>query len=565
MLPGHPLSPLDAEIERSGVSLVDAYFAQSDVAKKVSAAFTTFMGDVEANRVLKKAMHISFEQSMRGAGIELDPPDNHGFGQVSPLVDRHPMTAALLRGASLTTKDVSASVESSTSTQKLWGALLSWTLVLPVAALFTTLRYGRFSVTPRRAVIASPNFWETDFWETLRDIIIARGEWQEDTLLFVNERPEEMPAWAERIELNDCHVPVLYWISHVVGPSVVLSMKAIWTAMQSKNDARDLECVIRGLNLAASSFHGHRISLNVKARYYLDIADYSTQHGLKASFFRRVGMQLFRWPFAQIEAPGTPLSYLDYDIFANAGPYQAETYRDTWRSGMKTLSVGQLRNDQRIAEGVRLQADIATKIQDQINVGKKLVVIFAGNDDAGFLQAGIDMYKTVIPMVADVDPWFVVIKPKKRETPKGAFQQALSNPEVGRAAAANNVMVLPHDGTYLEVCTSGWLIEKMTFGITMPGSVHLEALARDKPAIAYFPISQETPLRQWLKSESLLHDSLDGLRSEVAKQLDSKTTTAYDFEPVKRWCDPFADRQALDRLVDLLMSHESETSAGLNK
>jgi hypothetical protein len=356
-------------------------------------------------------------------------------------------------------------------------------------------------------------------------------------------------------------VPVGAWLSRVVGPGLRLTATVLAHAVRGRRDPRAVEAAVRALNLATASLRAQRIAFNVRARWYLDVMDYSALHNLKAAIFRPFGMGLACWPYHQLETPGSGLSYLGYDLFLSGGPYQHREYGATWNPGMQAVSVGQLRNDRRLAYGPRLNRQYAERVDQRLRAGERMAVLFAGNDDPGFRAGGETLFRVTVSVFAGRPGWFLVIKPKKAERPDGVLSHMCRDPAIAGLLAKDNVVLLPCDAENPEVCPSAWLIERMNLGAALPGSVHWEGLARGKRMIAYFPVNQRTPALGALIKDGLLHETADSFRRALEAAADRPDSVAVPTDRIRADFDVFGDDKALSRIADALFGEPGESAS----
>jgi hypothetical protein len=557
LLPGHPLSPLDAKAEQLGIAMVDRFFEKEG--RSVANVFARFLGSEkeEGIRALKKDYHVILENRLRAIALRMDPAQNHHLEPL-PLGELgHPLDAYAYEAVFEASKDLERINPLLNSKPRPalrhWISLLGWAVAFNSSALLVLLRHGRLNVSPCGAQVATPDFGDPELWKSICDSWTESGVLEEDGLLMVSEYyclSQNMPFPVVAPYLFK--VPIDAWLKRVVQPGFRMTFSLLTLAIRGRRDPRIVEAVVRALNLAGTSIIVWRIGFNVRASWYLDLMDYSSKHNLKGVIFRSFGMKLVRWPYAQIESPGTPISYLGYDLFLSGGPYQKEQYQNTWNPNLESVSVGQLRNDRHIAYGPRLNQSYAQIIRDRISGGEKMALLLTGNDSPGLQAAGEALFRMAIPIFANRPGWFLVIKPKKSERIYGVLNKMRDDPEIAPLLEAKNVIVLPCDVKNPEVCPTAWLLKRTTMGVTLPGSVHFEGLALNVPLIAYFPINQQTPARQLLIESGLLQDSEKGFKAKLEEILHDQESFKFPVEKIREAFDPFADHDALSRIGDVL-------------
>lgn len=564
VLPGHPLSPLDAYAERLGTAMVDRFFENEG--RSIADVFAPFLGKEkeEGIRALKKDYHVILEQRLRAIALRMDPAENHQLEPL-PLGELgHPLDDVAYEAVFKASMDFEGIKPLPNtiphSALRHWISLLGWAVAFNASALLVLLRHGRLKVTPYRVQVATPDFGDPDLWKSICDAWTESGVLKEDGLLMVSEEhrlSQNIPFPTVNPLLFK--VPIGPWLQRVVGPGLKMTFTILAMAIRGRRDPRIVEAAVRALNLAGTSIVVWRIGFNVRASWYLDLMDYSSKHNLKGVIFRSFGMKMVRWPYAQIESPGTPISYLGYDLFLSGGSYQKEHYQKTWNPNLESVSVGQLRNDRHIAYGPRLNQKYAQIIRNRIAGGEKMALLLTGNDSPGLRAAGETLFRVVIPIFANRAGWFLVIKQKKNEQTNGVLSRVRKDPEIGPLLEAKNIVLLPCDARSPEVCPTAWLLKRTIMGVTLPGSVHFEGLALNIPLIAYFPINQETPARQLLIELGLLQNSEKGMKDKLEELLQAPRSFTFPVEKIREAFDPFADHEALCRIGDLLFMRKTVT------
>lgn len=556
LLPGQPLSPLDAAAERLGLPAVEALFTEHPAVRRIAVAFGQFLGDkTEGTRALKKDYHIALERRLRAMALHLDPADGYGLGPLPLGRTGHPLDGHALRLLGRAA-DASGLLRAGGLGRAFrhWLQLLAWAAAFVGGMVFVLVTHGRPRVVPRVPRVATADFWEADFWTTFDDVLKDAGLWSDDCLLMVRERGglEQVPF--PMIEPGALPVPVGPWLRRVVGPGVRLVAAILAAAVSGRRDPRVVEAAVRALNLAATSLNIWRIAFNIRPRWYLDIMDYSAVHNLKAVVFRSFGTGLVYWPYHQLESPGSALSYFGYDLFLSGGNYQFRQYGSTWNPNMEVRPVGQIRNDRRIAYGPRLVRAHADRLTAWLDSGEKMAVLFTGNDDPGFRGGSEMLFRTVLGLFAGRKGWFLVIKPKKTERPGGVLQQMREEEETSALMEHDNVILLPCDESNPEVCPSAWLIEQMSLGASLPGSIQWEGLAMGKPLVSLFPVNQDTPAIRFLKDEGLLFETADGFKRRVEEIVARPGEFSVPLDRIHDDFDIYGDDQALGRICEALFS-----------
>jgi hypothetical protein len=567
ILPGQPLSRLDAQAERLGVPLVEGLFAESRVARRMAQSFARFLGDDGGARAVKKEYHALLEKRLRAVALHLDPAENHDLAPLPLGRLGHPLDHYAWTVLSKSREEPSREHEFRAGiTNRLrhiislfvWAAgFLSWSL----SVLF---RDGRAAVSPVKTNFATTDFWGNEFWAAFQDVVKENGDWDEGCFLLVRERGDTTmdDAPFPDVAPSDFRVPWMEWIEYSVAPAARLIVEVLMLALWGARDPRNIEVAIRVFAVAVMTLDARRIAYNVHSKWYVDIMDYSAYHCVKAAVFRKIGTRLIGWPYHQFDSPGSTLSYLDYSIFVAGGEYQSREYGASWNPETKNVAVGQLRNDRRVAYSKYLDPKITNKIQARINAGDRIAVLFADNDSPGWHAGGMSLYRTVLPYLVNCPGWFLVIKQKKPPKPNGVIEQIIADPKVGPLLSHHNVLLIPRESADEDVCPAAWLIEHMDLGVSLPGTIQWESLAKAKPHIAYFPANQDTAAVRGLKKDRLLLESTDDLRKRLSELVNDPDSCVIDLERIRKDFDVYADDQALSRIAKFLFAPNQSGDLG---
>lgn len=552
LVAGQHYSPLDAEAEALGVPHVEQVFSENAAARSVGSAFSAFLRDREAERALKKAYHISFEQRIRTLALRLDPAENHGFDPV-PLPDgTHPLDEAA--------KTVLATVAPRAAELEIRGLAhlrrrqvsraLAWASALIGSSIWLLVRHGRRKVVPRRVPVLACDNCRESFWLQLRRAAMEEGCWQDDQMaVLVGDVPAESFPHLPVVRISDLHMPRKLWMLEVVIPAFSLVRRVMGEMIRNSGDAVALEIAGQCLNLACSSLRFQRAGYGLRYRYILDTAEHDPAHILKAIIARRHGGKAVRLPRTISDTAGTQLSFFGYDVFLSSGPYQEKSYGHTWRSGTETASLGIVRTDGNTQAEELVSTEYAASILERIAAGKRMVVFFGPGNVPGLFRQIRDVMDIVVRAMSQRDDWFLVVKPKLSNHLNEVFS---ADPRYADWIGSVDTIFVRYPSDGQEVCSSGWLIRHMTVGTGSFGSVPIEALTRGKPYFVHYPAIQPTPSKMKLKNAGLLHQGYQEFEHAFAAFVAEPDISGFPFDWFRDNFDPFDDGQALGRQAAFL-------------
>jgi|AGTN01.2.fsa_nt_gi hypothetical protein len=551
-LPLHMLSPADAVAERLGTDAVDRTFQRPEVTR-LARAFVRFLDDEEAERALRKELHAVYEQRLRAVALTMDPPGSHGFDSLSPGPLGHPLDAAALA-------DLLPHLPEGTKAPAIpapprllqWFSLFSVAAITLGGALGVLLLHGRARVEPRHARVAAPNFWTIPSWRHLKDAAAENGLWRGNDLLFVLEHAAHVQVFRDSgFPCMDPAQPVPAgdWLVRVAGPAVALTVRSLWAAALKPADPLVLEVAARTLNLAARALKVWRMAFSLRCRWFLECADDSSLPILRAAILRKFGGASVRWPYSQNESPGIHLSYLGFDLYLSGGELQAAHYRSSWRTQMRTLAIGQVRSDRRYS--ITADPSIAAAIAGRIAAGQHMAVYFGGSSGVGFERPMRELARRSLRVLADRPDWFVVIKPKLNDALYRDWEQ---DSELAALLSAPNVMALHYSRPSVETCAPAWLIPRMALGLTVPGSVVIEALTAGVPCLSYWPVVTRTVLHDRLRADGLEVNDFASLDAALACAAVDPAGLAFDRQWYRWAGDVQGDDRALDRVARTLFA-----------
>ncbi|MFD2234507.1 hypothetical protein [Phaeospirillum tilakii] len=550
LLPFHLLSPPDVIAERIGAAAVARIMAEPGPAR-LEQAMVAFLGDGDAAWVVRKEMHAVYEPRLRAVALHLDPPAAHGFVGAEPGPLGHPLDRRAVA-------DLAAALPETTvwprfrPTARLvqWGVLLGGLVAFLARLVVLTLRCRWRRRPPVHADVVASNFWTVPVWTALREAAEAQGKWRPDSLLFILDLPGAETFRSgpfATIEPDAFAAPLGPWLREVAVPAVVLAGRVLATASRAPGSAVTLETARRVLSLAWRSLPLLVQAYGLRCRWVLECADESSQPGLRAVVFRRCGARSVRWPYHQNESPGIGLSYFLFDLYLCGGAVQETTYRDQWSPRCRGLAVGQIRNDFRISGETKAAPVLRERIAAELAAGRKLVVFFGSNTTLGFERPVAEALAATLETFAGVPGWLVLVKPKASKSLERLYRVT---PELEGRMAAENVITIRYDGSG-EPCPAAWVIERMTVGVSVPGSVQSEALVSGRPLLTYWPVVHPTALRSRLMADGLLFSDRAALAAAL-ERIRAGALPPIDLDWYRWALDPYADDHALDRVAATL-------------
>lgn len=558
LAPGAFYSALEMLAERKGLDLVERFFEESRLARAVARVYARYVGDPEAERALRKGYHVTYDERLRVLALRQDPPPIESGLMVVPE-RTHPIDGYVARDL----YRIAGSVEppggdrqSFSATIRHWVSAATAGVRFLCEATLLLLKHGVSRTVPTGCRVASPNFWPEDRWVRLRRAFEDLGTSSPSDLCIVMERSDKQELRHGKFLTVDpmtFQVPRWAWLRRVYLPGIRLFLELFLLSFAAVRDARCLELVAECFRQASYSLLVWRIAFNVSFESYLDNVEYLPQHNVKAIIFRKFGGKLVRIPHSQMDTPGAAFSYLGHDVFLSGGDYQRATYGRSWSPATRSVSVGQIQNDRRVAARQRVTGDAARRIGEFLQEGRRLAVFFGSSLRAGRFQV-LDALAALRLGLSGLDDWFVVMKPKG--THQDFYRWMEEDVRLQGWLDDTRVIAVRYDGSGTEVCPAGWLIGQMAFGVCMGGSVQIESLTRGVPVFAFRRIWQDTPYTQALVDFGLLHSEPASLAKALRQRAIDPTAFAIPYDWFRKRFDPFTDDQALLRMASVLLGRE---------
>ena len=558
-----PFSNLEARAEKHALGLTERRYSESRGAQRAARAFSRFLADKDGERSLKKSLHIAYEARLKTLALRQDPPTTYGFLGFD-VDSEHPLDALALedvKGLDSGGKVAALKIKPRTRLLHFLAAVVYGLGFLGKAIIILICRSAPV-VEPIHCRVATPNHWHKSRYIPLLEAARSVAPWTSDSMLFVVEKPSNDSVGdlgIRMLRLNtDLRVPRRDWAKKVALPAIRLLLSNMVNAARSVGDPVAMEASFQSMRLAKQSLLYWQIAMNVHCRFFLDIGDYTPDHVLKRIILAKFGTKMVRWPGSQSDTYSSITSYLAFDIYFSGGVYQQNTFGCSWSDRVKVLPIGSPQFDIRMLSGERLDPEYERLVTDRIERGQKLAAYFGTSPIAPMEPIELDSLLAACRQTAQAEDWFLVIKPKGASSSLAEaaakdtrFEDYLNHPDI---------IWVEYPPDMEERCPSGWLIEKMAFGVGDQGSVMTEALSRRKPYFAYYPIAFPTPLRERLLKDGFFFTKSQDLEHAVSRAIndfpDFRKPSEYDYYVAN--FGHFEDNSSLDRLTEFLFGENGD-------
>lgn len=549
---GMVTSPLEAAGERGGRAVVEKLVRRQDIAA-IGAALERFLADERGTLALKKGLHILIEERIRTLAMIADPPQAHGFSAMPLAVNAHALDPEAARALGIASGPGAGGWTWAIAAMLQAAALAARTIAIGGAA-------GRVP-TAKRYRVGAPAFADAPYWSPIRRAIAEAGHAATGAIAVVVEGGYDIDPGPEiaRVDASRCEVDGKRWRSEVLIPSLVLCATVVAAVIRRPSDPVRAIAAWLVLQLARSTLDFQRALHAVRFDVYLDITEYAATHVVKAAMLERTGGRLVRWPHCYLDNPGAALSYLGYHLFLGTGPYEATHYAGSWSRQCRSGVAGFFKNDERWTESDdQLSPAYAEFVAARLSRGQRLLAYFSPSAVPGLERVVGDTLAAVLRALERRRDWFVVVKAKRYRSYR-QLRQILETdqirPLVDRLRDEGRLLIVEYGETGAEVCPAGWLIQHMTGGVGL-GSVQLEALTQNKPVFAYMPVGQDTPLQHQLAASGLWHSDILAFEKALERWLADTDSSYIPYSWFRENFDPFGDRRALDRIVDVLFGND---------
>ncbi|MEO5374249.1 MAG: hypothetical protein H7840_08205 [Alphaproteobacteria bacterium] len=546
-------SPLDAAAEPLAAAVVERTLTNEPAVAAIAAAHVRFLDHPEGGRCLAKGLLTVFEERLRVLALRLDPPERHDFDPV-PIPDRpHPLDPFL--SAELPVSHPAPGFGAGW----LVASAVFWGVALIAKASWVLIRHGRRTVEPRYWKIAAQDFWQPARWESLVAGMASEGVTLDD-LVFVLERREGILDGSRLTRLDPEALPVPRgdWLRRVMGPAVRLAGTVTVLLARHGRDARVAVAARESLHQAFHALRFLRTGYTLRAEAFLDIVEYNALHYLRAIILGRHGIRSVRLPYSEVDSRGNGVAWLGYDLYLGGGTYAHDHLRLGWSPRGRAVAIGQIGNDRAMAAGTLVQPRYAEDIGGRLARGSHMAVFFGSSRVAGLDPIVTTLLRCLWEEIRERPGWFLVVKPKHTEQ---LYRMIENDPTLSDLLTSDRAVLLRYEVPGLEVCHASWLIERMSLGASVLGSVIIESLTRGRPHVAYYPAVRDTPLLDKLRGEGMLAGDAAALRERIGAILDAPRQVRFDDAWFRTAFDPFGDDRALARMARVILDNPAATAA----
>ncbi len=550
-------SRLDAQAMHMSVKIVELVFDTHPAAHKLARACVIFLGDNEAERVLKKGFHLVIEERMRFIALRADPPSAYGFDAdgIIPPGD-HPLDGharkALGDDKAL---DSTAPFKPGLSVRAIHlfqVVIRSILFVTDAVSLF--IRFGARDPKRQSFRVGTPHAINQNNWGAMRHALENLGMWTDDALVTVLDRPNltpPPPGAPPCIDLETLPVDRRRWWKEVISPGLRLIGVSLRTAFVNAGDPLSVQLSLEAVKIARSALPIWRLAHNLDLGAYLDAEEYTVRQGLKSIILGKQGTRMVRWPHSQMDSQGVALSYMSYHLFLSGGPYVSRISSATRSPRCEDGFVGLYRNDRYIISNQTIDPSYQRAVTEHRDKGGKLLAYFGASAEPHIAPIFRASLYAALRQVAKRGDWMLVIKTKGHK-PYGMYSGFLAGHSVfDDLLSTGRVILIDYSQPFVEPCPAGWLIDNMDIGVGT-GSVQIEALTQGKPTLSYMPVTDESELNRTLLDHALLHETLEGFEAALSGLLDDPCHPGIPYDWFREQFDPFGDDQALSRIARLL-------------
>lgn len=555
LIAGQYSSALEARVCAEGAATIEPAFTELTAVRAIADAFVRFMCDPEAERALKKAYHVVYEQRARVLAFRLEPGVRHGFDPIDTPLDDHPLDGYVradlaghdARAAALKVADCGRYAQ--------LGAMLAWAFLLAVTPIYIVFRYGRRTTAPRRVDVLACESVHDRLWAALVQAANDTGCWRDGTMAILRmNRRDGMVRALPIIDASELPVPRTAWWREVAGPALRLACAVLSIVASQRSDPRIVEIATRCLNLACTSLNVRRVGYGVRFKTWLDDAEHDPIHTLKAIVARACGARAVRFPRTEQDSPGSMMSFIGYDIYPSGGPYQGLNYGASWNPRCRIFPIGLMQHDRRLCIGQSVTPEYERAIRERLAAGKKMAVFFGPSGVPGLDHPMRELFAAVAEELAGRSDWFLVLKPK---LDNDFSDRIVADSEFARWKSDLDLVTIRYAVPGFEVCSSSWLIALMAFGAGWQGTIAIETLTQAKPFFCWYPFIEPTPYKEALARGGFLYNTFDEYRNAVRNFVAAPVLSRLEYKWFREQFDSFGDDNALGRLARLLFAREA--------
>ena len=546
-MPGTRYSKLDALAESSGATIIDQFFRDHSSLRRLAMTLSCILKDEErGDLALRKNIHWMVEARLRTLALRADPPTEHG--PLSLWVPRgdHPIDPYIIGALGLTCSQISFRY-------KLMHFIEVFTIAfaLSIRTLWVGVTDCRKYAGRQKCKIIAANAGTEERWLALLDALSNHGfAPSKEFLAEIDHTTEKNFQTLKVIDRRNYHISLRSWLHFLLPASTRIVFSALKSVVISPHKPLVREAAIQLMRAGNRLIEVARFLDSVEFSVYIDNQEYDTRHILIAAL-KPLGARVVRLPHSDMDTPGVGLSYLGYDQFFASGNYQSEAYDHTWGRSVMSIATGPLQYDSRYRTFTNKKNKYSDFIETAVQRQDCIVVVFGPSDSKRSWTLLCDQLSCLIDPLERAKQWTVIVKPKPG-TPLS--RELKKDPRLSGWLTDQRVICLEYPSNSNEIYSSTYLMEIMSFGLTLPGSVQTEALSRGRPVVAYSPVIAETPLNRHLKDLGLLHHKLDDLSGKFEQLIHNTQSRFVDYSWFRTAFDPFGDDQALKRLANDLLN-----------
>ncbi len=549
--PGKAFSELERTAQEKSLSCTEWLFAEAPFAGELEAATSRFFNDDEAPYALKKSVHVIVETQLRILAVQIQPPRSPWYDLYKVEEGHHPLNPHIVDV--LDANSPNPVSIGRLETLRLWLSTALLAIVLMIRAFWIAIRWGVKHVQPDIFHLAWVDGAPTSAVDGLHAAARDKGLDTDKLICVITTDKGKLKSQRDgytEISGGDFRVPIRRWFSDVLLPAIRLS-GTVAKILFLCRDPRTLTIAREVVRIAYHSLWIWRVAFNIKCTWVLDNIEYSHLPILKSLVFRKFGAKTARWQISQVDSHGSGLSYMTYDAWLAGGPYQENTYGRSWAPGCKTVPVGLPSLDRRMTHGKNLVPEYISEIENRLSRGQRMAVYFGQRSQLHQLTTWFEPLAAMIDVLANRPGWFLVIKSKHGTSTLDALLD--TDPRTQEWRDADNIVSIHYPNPGTEVCPTGWLAERMTFGTSI-GSAQIECLVRGKPVISFLPVHLDTECERHLRKDGLYHREPETLASAIKSFVEHPDNHSIDFTWYQHNFDAPMDDQALDRALNYLLT-----------
>lgn len=556
--PGRVYSPLDARAVEMGAGVVETAFRKNGGFENIARPFHRFFapaGRDRADQALKKALHMIVQDRLRILALRVSPAAHCGFDADPALPAAvHPLDKAAQAALGSGVRPRGAAVLAASFKMLLLIAARAARLLF--RAVWTGVRYGRVSVVQTRSVLGAPGAMGMNGrgdWRPLEAAAREAGMQCENMISVIDETGDfEAPSPHPVIRIAQLPVPYAAWLHKAVCPSFRLAAALLPRAVTGFFNPWRAQLIYEALVMAEQSLPVRRLCMNYAFQVYLDVEEYAQRHIVKAMVLETAaGGRLVRWAHTVLNNAGVALDFPGYHDFLAFGPYERDSFSQHWLAGQRSVHIGMVKNDRRMASDDAASAHYRTLVEDHKKSGGRLLVYFLPSAMFGMDTVARRTLEAIVRQTALRRGWLLIVKPKGAGAHRNLHEYLRENRELISNGGANSAVFVEYEQDEKEVCGSGWLLRHLDLGVGF-STAQLEGLCLGKPVVQYYPVLQDTPFFARARSENLAFDDPAAFEAAAGQWMDKPMLSESAAAWGRRQFDPFGDDNALGRAAQFL-------------